>query len=159
MSTQLEFAVSSLLSAPADTVWHSAVTPGGLNYELLPLARMTFPRGTTQFLTSETVLGVPVCRSWILLFGFLPVDFDDMTFIELGPGCRFLERSTMLTQRFWQHERTVEDCPGGCRITDRVRFTPRLPLFRRLQRLAFLTAFRLRHYKLRRRYGRPPNQA
>ena len=33
----------------------------------------------------------------------MPIDYDDLTFIELEPVRRFLERSPMLSQREWQH--------------------------------------------------------
>jgi len=35
----------------------------------------------------------------------------------------------MLTQRLWEHERTLEPLDGGgCAITDRVAWEPRLPI-------------------------------
>jgi hypothetical protein len=43
-------------------------------------------------------------RSWIFALGVVPIDYDDLTFVELEWGRRFLERSPMLTQREWQHE-------------------------------------------------------
>lgn len=48
--------------------------------------------------------------------------------VEVGRG--FLERSRMLSQRVWEHERTLERVDGEahrCCLTDRVRFEPRLP--------------------------------
>jgi hypothetical protein len=49
--------------------------------------------------------GTRAGRSWILLFGLIPVDYDDLGIAELEPGRRFLERSTMLSMGFWEHER------------------------------------------------------
>jgi len=114
---------------------------------------MTFPAAVAE-LTPETVrMGERVCRSWVLLFGVLPVDYDDVTLVELEPGRRFLERSPMLSQRFWEHERTVAADGDGTRVCDRVRFVPRLALFAPLYRRILGAAFALRHRNLRRIFG------
>lgn len=114
---------------------------------------MTAPREFASFDLERAPLGQRAFRSWILAFGFLPIDYDDLTFVEIEPGRRFLERSTLLTQRVWEHERVVEPAGAGCVISDRVRFEPRVsflgPLFLRVFRLAFA----LRHRNLRRLFG------
>lgn len=149
--TEQAFEVSSTLASPAPEVWHHAITPAGVNFELRPLARMTWPAGIERL--EAAPLGTRLCRSWILFLGVLPIDYDDLTFVEFGPGFRFLERSPMLSQRLWQHERTVEERGGACRVTDRVRFEPRVRLLGAVQRVVFHRAFRLRHRNLRRRFG------
>ena len=53
---------------------------------------------------------------------------DHLTIVELDPGRRFLERSTMLSIRRWEHERTLVERDGGCEVTDRVTFQMRPPL-------------------------------
>jgi ligand-binding SRPBCC domain-containing protein len=143
---------SNLHAAPSD-VWRHATSPSGINRELMPLARMTFPAAVGA-LTPETVrLGERVCRSWVLLFGLLPVDYDDVTLVELEPGRRFLERSPMLSQRFWEHERTLTPAGAGTRICDRVRYVPRMTLLAPLYRRILGAAFGLRHRNLRRIFG------
>ncbi len=117
---------SSITAADPAQVWEHATSPSGVNRELRPLLRMTFPAGTTD-LTAGWQPGERQFRSWILLLGLIPVEYDDLVFEEVEPERRFLERSTLLSQRVWEHERTVEAVEGGCRITDRVRFEPRLP--------------------------------
>jgi hypothetical protein len=76
----------------------------------------------------DVPLGEPLGRSWILLFGLLPVDYDDLTLAERGPGLRFLERSALLSMRRWQHEREVKPTSEGCEITDKLTFELRGPL-------------------------------
>jgi ligand-binding SRPBCC domain-containing protein len=146
--------VSSHLNAPAGAVWERATTPEGINGELMPIVRMTVPRGLER-LDPETVpIGRPIGRSWILLFGVLPIDYDDITLVRLDPGRGFLERSPMLTQRLWEHERTIEpDGAAACVITDRVRYEPKLPLPRGALTPLFRTVFRHRHRRLRRHFG------
>ena len=73
---------------------------------------------------------------------------------RIEPGRGFLERSTMLSQRLWEHERTIEPVAGGgCTIADRVAWEPRLPLPGRLLRPLFAAVFRHRHRRLRRHFG------
>ena len=120
---------SSLVAAQAEEVWARALTPEGINHELSPVLRMTMPRSLSGMAIDDAPIGERLGRSWILLFGFLPVDWDDLCLAELEPGRRFLERSTMLSMRSWQHERIVE--PGGVEqttVSDRLTFELRRPL-------------------------------
>jgi hypothetical protein len=86
------------------------------------------PRSLRGKTIEQVPLGEPLGRSWILLFGLLPVDCDDLGLAERGPGFRFLERSAMLSMSAWEHERTVTPAPNGCQITDRLAFQLRRPL-------------------------------
>ena len=127
MSRPYSFELSSQLAAPAEEVWAHAASMRGVNRELFPLARMTHPRGLSVLEPGSVPLGARAFRSWILAAGVLPIDYDDLTIVELEPGRRFLERSPMLTQRLWTHERIVEPrAGGGASLTDRVSFEPRL---------------------------------
>ena len=148
MSEQ-RFELCSHLAAPAAEVWAHATSMRGVNRELFPLARMTHPRELAVLEPGRVPLGRRAFRSWILALGALPIDYDDLTFVALEPG-RFLERSPMLTQREWQHERVVEPAAGGSIVTDRVRFVPRVAALGPLFLLVFRLAFRLRHRNLRR---------
>lgn len=149
------FSFESRLGAPAGRVWDHAVTMEGVNRELAPLARMTAPPGLQRLDAAGIVPGRRVMRSWILLFGFLPIDYDDVTFVEFEAPRRFLERSPMLSQHCWQHERVVEEVAGGCLVRDTVRFEPRVAWVGRLQAPLFRLAFRNRHRRLARLFGSP----
>jgi ligand-binding SRPBCC domain-containing protein len=144
--------VTSLLRAPAEEVWAVATTMEGVNDELRPWLRMTAPAGAV--LAPEAVApGERVFRSWLLLLGFLPFDYDDLTFVRIGPGTEFFERSPLLSASAWEHHRVVEPAAGGCRVTDRVRFVPRVKAAAPLQRRIVGAVFRHRHRRLRRRFG------
>lgn len=152
-SRPAEFEVSSLVPAPPERVWERVTTPDGINHEMRPWMRMTMPK-EVEALTPETIeLGKRVARSWILLFGVLPFDYDDVTIVEMEPGRRFLERSKMLSQRSWQHERIVEPAEGGSRVTDRIRMEPRLGLPAAPLRPVFRAFFRHRHRRLASWFG------
>lgn len=146
--------VASELAAPPEAVWAHAVSPEGVNHELGPWLRMRFPPGASDLARVPT--GTPLGRCWILLGGLLPVEYDDLTLVEVEPGRRFLERSRLLSQRVWEHERCVEATPGGALLTDRLGFVPRLAGLGALHAVLFRAVFRWRHARLRRRFGGRP---
>ena len=151
LSRPASFEVSSLVQAAPQEVWERVITAAGINYELRPWMRMTLPRGVERLDPESVELGRPIGRSWVLLLGVLPFDYDDITLVELEPGRRFLERSATLSQRSWQHERTVEPAEGGdaSRVTDRIRLEPRLGFPGALLRPILRALFRHRHRRLR----------
>jgi hypothetical protein len=152
-----EIVVASRLGAAPDEVWERVITPEGVNDEMRPWLRMTVPAGFEGLDPESVVLGERIGRSWILLLGLLPFDYDDLTLVRIEPGRGFLERSTMLSQRLWEHERTIEPHgEGGCTVTDRVRWQPRLGLPGRPLRPVIAWFFRHRHARLRRRFGGAP---
>jgi hypothetical protein len=147
------FSIVSELSASAEAVWSHAISPAGVNDEMFPLLRMTFPRDFGDFLATWRP-NQTLFRSWLLVGGVLPIEYDDIAFAEVEPGRRFLERSVLLSQRVWEHERAVEPRPGGgCRVTDRVAFEPRLRALAPLYEKAFRFVFAHRHRRLRKRFG------
>jgi ligand-binding SRPBCC domain-containing protein len=147
---------TSVVPGSPEQVWERAISEEGINHELQPILRMTMPAGLRGKTIDDVEVGVPLGRSWILLFGVIPVDYDDLQLAELGPGHRFLERSSMLSMRVWQHERSVEPADAGsCRVTDRLSFELRRPLSwipgsARLARAIVAALFRHRHRRLAR---------
>lgn len=121
---------------------------------MAPWFRMTGPQGVDHLEPEQLALGQRLFRSWLLLFGVLPLDYDDLTFVRFEPGKGFLERSRMVSAKVWEHERTLEPHPEGTLLTDRIRFEPRLPLpgLRGL----YSGVFRHRHAQLRRHFGGRP---
>jgi hypothetical protein len=134
-------------------VWAAVTTGSGINHELRPWLRMTAPPSLRSNGLALVRPGERVCRSWVLLLGVLPVDYDDITLEQIEPPRRFLERSSMLSQRHWEHERTIELDPGGCVITDRIRYQPRLPVPDLFLQGLYRALFAHRHRRLRKRFG------
>ena len=150
---------TSRLPAPAVAVWARAVTPAGINDELRPILKMTMPKGVEGKTIADVEVGAELGRSWILLGGVLPVDYDDLrlTEVEAGPGIfRFQERSRTSTFAVWTHERIVEPAgEGACRITDRLGwelrpFVARIPGSGRIAGVVVGYLFRHRHRRLAR---------
>lgn len=153
MARGAEVVTRSRLEAPPARVWEWITTARGVNDELRPWLRMTAPARVRESGLAAVAVGERVCRSWVLLLGVLPIDYDDLTLVRIDPEAGFLERSPMLSQRAWEHERTLEPVDGGCRIVDRIRFEPRAWMSVGLARLVLAAIFRHRHRRLRRRFG------
>ncbi|HEY1238035.1 MAG TPA: hypothetical protein VGE91_06840 [Solirubrobacterales bacterium] len=147
--------VASHLNVDADQVWAWIATSEGVNDELRPWMRMTVPGGGDLDLDSVE-LGKPIGRSWVLLLSLIPIDYDEINVVELEPGRGFVERSKMLSQRAWEHVRTLEPVADGSVITDSIAWEPRLPIPAGALRPLFRTIFRHRHRRLRRRFGGVP---
>jgi ligand-binding SRPBCC domain-containing protein len=126
----MSFQKTSLIRGSADEVWSRVTDPRGINYELFPLLRMTVPRALKGKRLDDVELRKRICRSWFLLFGFIPFDYDDLVITERESGRRFRETSSMFSIREWEHERTLRPVPGGCEVTDRVTFELRWPFSR-----------------------------
>ena len=127
----ITFERTTRLAADAGTVWRHVTTPRGINDEFKPWMRMTVPRRLRNVRLDDVELGVRLCRSWVLVLGIVPFEFDDLVLVERGPGLRFVERSSTLVARTWQHERTVVgNGSGGSDLTDRLSLGPRPALAR-----------------------------
>jgi ligand-binding SRPBCC domain-containing protein len=151
------FEVRTRVEAAADTVWLRVTTPEGINDELAPVMRMTMPASMRGRSLADVSPGSYLGRSWLLLFGLVPFDYDDLFIAELEPG-HFLERSTMLSMSVWEHERTVTAAGAGCVVSDRIGFELRSPLshipgLARGVRAVVQRLFQHRHRRIVRRFG------
>ena len=154
MGRSYGFEVSSVIPAPSDAVWARVATFDGVNDELHPIVRMTCPQDCRRIDPAIVPLGAPWFRSWLLLFGVVPFDYDHLRFVAIEPGRGFHEDSTMLSQRRWVHRRVLESVAGGTRVADRVEFEPRVPLVGALLVPIFRAVFRHRHRRLVRYFQR-----
>ena len=150
--------VSSRLAAPRSEVWARVSTMSGVNDELLPLVRMTYPGPRSASLAGLAFMpGEVLFRSWVLAFGFLPFDRHALSLCTVTDGVGFVEESTSWLQRRWRHERQLDDLPdGGCTVTDRLIVEPRLGAASRLTRALVQRIFTHRHHRLRARFGQQP---
>lgn len=149
---------STELRADSSLVWERVVSEEGINDELGPILRMTMPVGLKGATVDTVDVGVPLGRSWILLFGIIPVDYDDLQLAEVEPGRRFLEDSTMGSMKRWQHERVVEPIGEGCRVTDTLTLELRgglsgLPGAERIVASIVGRLFKHRHRRLARHFA------
>jgi hypothetical protein len=144
---------SSELRAPAASVWDAVANVRGMNSELAPWLRMTAPKGAWQLRIEDAPLGAPLFASWVLLGGVLPIDRHRFMLASVGPGHGFAEDSTSWSQRRWEHRRAIVAKGDGCVLTDRLTFTPRLPVVGSILVRIIGAIFRHRHRRLRNRFG------
>jgi hypothetical protein len=171
---ELEFV--SHVSTPRDLVWSGITTFHGVNKEFFPLLRMSCPFPDLR-LNSAMATGQPLFRSWLLLFGIMPIEFDLLGLSSVIENVSFEEKSTMALISEWNHhrflcdenaeeeqdeekeeegsERHYEDgkerkiARGGTIIRDRLLFTPRIPGTGFILRLIVRALFSYRHMRLR----------
>ncbi len=153
MNRRAEFELTSELPCGADAAWARMTTFEGINDEFRPLLKMTAPAAVREAGLAAVTPGERICRSWLLLFGLIPIDYDDLVLESIGPGTEFHERSTMLTQRLWHHDRVVVNTEAGCSVTDHVAWEPRLPIPGALLKPIFRAVFRYRHHRLQRHFA------
>ncbi|UAK30725.1 hypothetical protein K8O92_22870 [Nocardia asteroides] len=118
----------STVDVPIEQVWATITSPEGINAELRPYLKMTVPRTFRDRTIDDVAPGTRLGRSVLLLYGWLPIDFDNITVAEIDPGTRFREESTMMSMSVWVHERTLRPSGNSTEITDSVSFVPRAPL-------------------------------
>lgn len=142
----------SSLPVPAAQLWQWITSVQGIRAELWPLMRMTVPRGIRSLADLPLTPGVPVFRSWILLFGLLPIDCSDLTLQQIDAGSGFVEQSAMGSMALWRHERRIlpgTRGPGTTLLVDELAFRPRIAT--RLVAWFVRRLFRHRHAVLRAR--------
>lgn len=148
------FTLTSVLRAPVPAVWARIASPEGINDELAPWLRMTFPAELARLGADEVPLGRRFFRSWILLGGVLPIDYDDLVLLSVEPGVGFHERSSMATARVWEHRRTLRaEGTDRCSLTDEVSFVPRVAALGPVLRAVSVRVFAHRHRRLRAHFG------
>lgn len=142
------------LNASQPAVWAWVTSIKGILDEMMPLMKMTFPSEVETLGDINPPLGEPLCRSWILLLGVLPVDYSHVTFIEYEPGQSFVEESRMGKFCLWRHARRVEALdgnPNACVIHDTLTFHPKY--FTTVNAWVVKRLFKHRHRQLSKRFN------
>jgi hypothetical protein len=146
------FTFSSKLPVPAEQVL-ATLNMVGVNAELYPLVKMTAPNCFAEC----SILGWPqrqqLFKSWVLLFGIVPIDHHSFYFDTINPEEGFSESSSSTTNAIWSHERKITPQPTGCCVIDTVRYKSRLPFIDVILKPAYKLVFWRRHQNLRSKYG------
>lgn len=141
--------ITSHVQRPTQELWPIVTSANGVNAELKPLVAMTFPKDGFDFSTAAP--GQPLFTSWILLFGFLPIDRHTFVIHEVGPS-HFIETSHTLLQKSWRHERYLTEQRDGTEVRDVVTVVPRATFMQPLTNRIVAAIFRHRHKQLARLY-------
>jgi hypothetical protein len=142
----------SQLATDATTLWQHASSMAGVNYELMPLVRMTHPADRAA-LPHENIPKDVLFQSWLLLFGFLPFDRHALRLTDVWPQKGFNEDSTSWLQARWIHKRRVHEHANGVVVIDELEITPRIRFAAPIVALMVQQIFRHRHRRLQRRFG------
>lgn len=142
------------VGASADQVWQRVSTMQGVNAELGPWLRMSYPAEMSDLKAPGLPSNGPAFSSWLLLCGLLPIDRHHLGFDRILRGIGFDERSHSWTQRIWIHHRRVVATPQGARIADELEFEPRLSFMAPLLKAMVTATFRHRHRRLAETFGR-----
>lgn len=118
----------SKLTKSREEIWTWITSTKGISAEMWPLLRMTFPKHNHNLVDIEVIPGARLFRSYLFLFTVLPIDFLDLTLLELRDKQGFVEQSTMGLIKSWRHERFIESRSSENEdlfIVDRLSFEPR----------------------------------
>jgi hypothetical protein len=148
-----EFTLQSDLAIGPDEFW-AANTMKSVNWELSPIVRMTALKEWRSCPINQWEVGCLLFKSWILLFGIIPIDRHSFKLRRIYEGSGFLESSSSWVNKEWLHERRTTVRGSGCTITDHVTVVGRFPMLTNLLMPVYRFIFRHRHRRLRRNYGR-----
>ncbi|NRF68219.1 hypothetical protein HLB44_14595 [Aquincola sp. S2] len=149
-----QFTMQSELAIAPDRFW-SGMSMRAVNDELNPLVHMTAPPAWRDGPLEAWQTGRVLFRSWVLLFGWLPVDRHALQLQAIDPAGGFVEESTSWTHRRWRHERSTGATPRGCLLTDRVTVDSRVPGLAWALLPVYRAVFAHRHRRLLQGYGAP----
>ncbi|MEK8029814.1 hypothetical protein AACH06_03180 [Ideonella sp. DXS29W] len=152
MHVMHELVVQSRIAVHPEALWNEQ-SIATVNFELGPWIWMSAP-ATWQGVKLKDWDGQRrLFTSWVLLLRILPLDRHAFGTLDLSQPLSFVEHSSSWMNHRWRHERHARAVPGGCEVTDRVSFTPRIPLLAPLLKAIYLAVFRHRHARLRARHG------
>ena len=149
----IEISIESSVKASPEEAWEWITSLQGISGEMSPYFRMTAPAGVTSINDVALVPGKPLFRSRVFLFCILPIDYSDITLVEINKGSGFIEQSPMGSMKLWRHDRRIVPAENGCRIVDHVTFEPRWasPVVGWFIRVVFRHRHRVLQKKLRKK--------
>ena len=151
----IEILLESSVTTSPEEAWAWITSLKGISEEMHPYFRMTAPAGVTSINDIAVDPGKPLFRSRVFLFCILPIDYSDITLVEINKGTGFIEQSPMGSMKLWRHERRIVPTADGCKIVDHVTFEPKWasPVVGWFIRVVF----RHRHRVLQKRLGTMEN--
>ena len=150
----IKLSFESQLSIDKKVLIEHAFSMRGVNTELFPWMKLTYPKGPDFLRGNILAPGRFLFKSWFLFLGFIHIDYYSFYFIFLSQEGDFHENSSSLTYKNWCHIREISSSEEGCLLKDDLEITPRLfflsPLIRFFARRIFLH----RHSVLRKKFNK-----
>ena len=145
------FEISSIIEGSMKDLSEDLLCMDGVNYELLPLAKMTVPSEWTKKPLNSWPLNTHIFTSTILLFGFLPVDLHKFK-LKKASESGFSETSSSLVNKEWNHQRKISPVNGACEVRDLVEYIPKVKFLGAAMKPVYKVIFAHRHQRLRAKY-------
>lgn len=153
MQKEFSFEVSSIVKCDRQQLWQDVTKMKNVNYELMPLLKMTYPK-QADILDIQTIRkGEVLFRSWFLFLGFIPVDLHNLRVVAMQENHYFHENSYSLVNSSWKHHRTLESTDEHhTKVTDWIRFVPKISFLGYILKPLIQYLFEHRHRRLSKKY-------
>jgi len=148
----VKFTKSVKLNVDKNLLFKSQFNFKGVNYELNPIVHMTASVEWKNRSLAEAPVNEKLLYSIILLFGFIPIDIHHISFKRILEN-EFREASSSVLMKHWNHNRIIESFEQGCLLTDEINFSTRIPFLDIIIRPIYLSVFKHRHQRLKRKFG------
>jgi ligand-binding SRPBCC domain-containing protein len=142
------FSIESEINSTKEIIWQHITQMKNVNVELMPFARMTYPKEMSEIGNREVPVQQVLFRSVILLLSFIPIDLHYLWFNRIDFGTAFYENSYSLQHCYWKHTRVISERNGYCFVKDELHFAPRISFLGNLLLPVYKRIFRNRHAKL-----------
>lgn len=123
----------------------------GVDYELKPLIRMTFPEELIYKDFRTLLKNKVLFKSYILLFGIIPIDVHNLK-LKTITDLSFYETSDSLMNLQWNHRRRIMPQGDAAVLRDEVVYLPRFKRIGSWFRPLYWLIFKHRHRRLKRKY-------
>ncbi|MFN8294560.1 MAG: hypothetical protein U0T69_00080 [Chitinophagales bacterium] len=143
------FSIESLINTDKSILWKHITQMKNVNTELMPFAKMTYPKDRNEIGSNNVPLNETLFKSYVLLFGFIPADIHYLKLDKIDFGNAFYENSTSLTHHYWKHTRTLTEKYGKTLVRDEVHFSPRILFLGNIFLPVYKKIFSNRHVQLK----------
>ena len=96
------FSIESEINSSKEILWQHITQMKNVNAELMPFAKMTYPKEMSEIGNNEVPLQQVLFKSVILFFGFIPIDLHYLRLEKLDFGTGFYENSYSLQHHYWK---------------------------------------------------------
>ncbi|WP_373097066.1 hypothetical protein [Zhongshania sp.] len=144
--------IESKLDEDIERLYADLLTMDGVNYELMPLVKMTTPSEWASKHLKLWPIGSELFSSVILLFGIIPVDIHKFKLSKVDEA-GFEERSDSLIHKKWNHSRTIKSLGSTCIVIDELEFVPKLRFLGPVMKPVYSAIFKHRHKRIAVKYG------
>mgnify|MGYP001461501791 CR=1 FL=1 len=150
----IKLSFESQLSVEKKVLIEHAFSMRGVNAELFPWMRLTYPKGPDALKENIKPPGRFLFKSWFLFLCFIPIDYNSFFFKFISQEGHFHESSSSLTHKNWCHIRKISVSEGGSLLQDELEITPRVKMLSPLIRFFAQRLFLHRHNILRKKFNK-----